>query len=347
MKTQSTSIGQLFFMAVCLASVLPSALGLPVIGRSDTFENGTTQGWGGSYPGYTPLPLYVPAGGPAGPNDGFMEISTTGFHLATRNQSRAWTGDYLCAGVKAISMDLIHLSGNTDLRLRISLFGPGGMFSTIDRTPPLGDQIGWTHHIFGLTAEDLVYVSGGTGRLEDTLRQVSKVLIRHDSPMPSAPGRHPPHVRASVGIDNIAAILRDYDVGWTLSNRGNDAYRLDLIEPAHVALGELDGENPALFLTLGQRYQVTIDAWETHPFELIAKGLSANGDEVLLSMNPGIDAAFEADESVEWRDTGTGTVTFTLTNDLWAALQGTGEQSPGYRCAVHRVTMRGDLLLME
>lgn len=347
MKTKRISIWHLRCILLSLSLALPSAWGLPVIGRTDSFEDGTTQGWGGSFPGYTPLPLLIPSGGPDGLKDSFMEISTDGFHLATRNQSRAWTGNYLVVGVKAISMDLIHLSGHSDLRLRISLFGPGGMFATVERTPPLGDQLDWTRYTFGLTASDLVHVSGGTGRLEDTLSQVTRILIRHDSPIASAPGRHPPHVIASVGIDNITAILRDYDVAWTLGNQGINAYRLELIEPAHIALGELGDENPTLSLSLGQRYQITIENPNAHPFELIAKGADANGDEVLLSMKAGIDAPFAADESVEWRDTGTGTVAFTLTNELWASLQGTEQQSPGYRCGVHRQTMRGGLVLSE
>jgi len=347
MKIQHISICHVFWVTVFLACALPSAVGLPVVGRSDSFDDGTTQGWGGSFSGFTPLPMYVPAGGPAGPNDGFMEISTNGFHLATRNQSRAWTGDYLSVGVKAISLDLIHLSGNTDLRLRVSLFGPGGTFATTERTPPLGDQADWTRHTFGLTAQDLVHVSGGTGQLEDTLSQVTRVLIRHDRATPSPSGSHPPHVRASVGIDNITAILRDYDVAWTFGNRGIAAYRLDLVEPAHIPLGALGGENPMLFLTPGRRYQVTIENPDAHPFELIAKGPTANEDEVLLSMQAGLITPFENDEAVDWRDTGTGTVAFTLTNDLWSALQGADNQSPGYRCAIHRQTMRGALVPLE
>jgi len=276
-----------------------------------------------------------------------MEISTAGFHLATRNQSRAWTGNYLCAGVKAISMDLIHQGGNADIRLRVSLFGPGGMFSSIDRTPPLGDQLDWTRHSFGLTARDLVHVSGGTGRLEDTLRQVTKLLIRHDAPTPSAPGTHPPHVTASVGIDNITAVLRDYDVAWTLGNQENIAYRLEQIEPAHIALGELGKENPTLFLILGQRYQVTVNNPDAHPFELIVKGPGMKGDDVLLSMQAGVTAPFESDASVDWQDTGNGTVSFTLSNALWSALQDADHQSFGYRCAIHSENMRGDIAIIE
>ena len=347
MKTHCLSTKYLVYMAILLTYSVPMALGLPVIGRIDTFGDGTTQGWSGSYTGYTPLPMLVTSDGPAGPNDGFMEISTNGFHLATRNHSRAWTGDYLSVGVQAVSLDLIHLTGDVDIRLRLSLFGPGGMFSTVERTPSLRGQAGWFRHTFGLTARDLVHVADGTGRLEDTLRGVTKILIRHDGATPSPPRSHPPHIIASVGIDNITAILRDYDVAWTFGHQDIAAYRLDLIEPAHMPLGLLGGENPWLILVMGQRYQVTVVDPDRHPFELIARGLTVNEDVVFLSMKAGVTALMENNESVDWADNGGGTVAFTLTQDLWSALQGAAPHSPGYRCGIHSQTMRGGLMLSE
>ena len=57
---------------------------------------------------------------------------------------------------------------------------------------------------------DLTHVTGsvkvpdGTGVLQDTLANVTKLLIRHDRPVPTVPGVHPPHITATLGIDNIA-----------------------------------------------------------------------------------------------------------------------------------------------
>lgn len=92
MKAQSTSIGRRLFMTVCLASVLPSALGLPVIGRSDTFENGTTQGWGGSYPGYTPYPCMCQRAGQQAPTMALWKSVQPGFtwpHATSRVRGQA------------------------------------------------------------------------------------------------------------------------------------------------------------------------------------------------------------------------------------------------------------------
>ncbi|MCP4450108.1 MAG: hypothetical protein GY809_01495 [Planctomycetes bacterium] len=332
---------------LCSAAISGLVWGLPVVGRVDTFENGTTQGWSGSYSDLTPLPMHISGGGPAGPNDSYIEISTDGFHLATRNTSRAWTGNFHGVGVKAISMDLAQLAGNSDVRLRLALFGPGGMFATVARTDPLNERAGWSNHTFHLGIYDLVHVSGGTGRLPDTFGQVTTVLIRHDSATPTAPGRHPPHIRAAVGIDNITAVLRDYDVAWEFGSRDSDAYLLSEIEPSHVPIGDLNGENPNLALVGGQRYQILLEDPETHPLELIAKGADMSDDEVLLSMSPGVAGTFEDNEGVDWIEMPSGSVTFSLTDDLWAAFQGQEDQVPGYRCASHPQTMRGNFIITE
>lgn len=192
-----------------------------------------------------------------------------------------------------------------------------------------------------------MYVSGGTGILEDTLGKVETLLIRHDAENPAPPGMHPPHIKATVGIDNIKAVLREYDVAWEFGSRGSDSYVLTEIDPSHTHLGELNGENPRLTLFVGQRYHITVDDPETHPLEIIAKGPTASQDRVLLSMRPDVSAPFASDAGVDWHDPGTGTVTLTLTRNLWSALHGEEDQSPGYRCSSHSQAMRGDFSIME
>lgn len=347
MKTPFLPVSSLILAILCAISCLSSAWALPVVGRTDTFENGTTQGWGGSYSVLTPLPSNITTGGPAGPNDSYLEIRTNGFHLATKNESRAWTGDYLSVGVKAISMDLKRLEGNTDIFLRLALFGPGGMFATKARTRPLNDRGGWVRHTFELGMQDLIHVADGTGVREDTLGNVTKILIRHDWVNPGPPGSHPPHVTAAVGIDNIHAVLREYDVAWIFGNKGTEAYLLEEIEPSHINLGELNATNPTLSLRIGQRYQVTVDFAEAFPLEIIAKGSNEEEDRVLLSMKNGIDGPFEQDEQVDWYDPGNGTAVFTLTPDLWSALQGEDHQQPGYRAGFFSQTMRGDFVVVD
>ena len=90
------------------------------------------------------------------------------------------------------------------------LFGPGGVFASANLTDPISTDA-WQRYRFGLTAADLVHVTGGvfpdgTGDLTDTLTDVSKLLIRNDRADPTVSGDHPPHVRATLGIDNIRAV---------------------------------------------------------------------------------------------------------------------------------------------
>lgn len=88
-------------LAVLLLFV-PAALALPLVGRVDDFQNGTTMGWAGGQPLYTTLVPVAEGGRPQGENDGFLQVSVDGFHLGTKNSNRGWTGDYLNGGVAAI-----------------------------------------------------------------------------------------------------------------------------------------------------------------------------------------------------------------------------------------------------
>jgi len=191
-------------LAIVVALVIAPLGQAATPNQIDDFQSDTTTlGWGGSAPPYTPLPIRA-EGGPAGGGDYYLQISTNGFHLATKNESQ-WSGDYLSAGINAIEMDVNHLAGPDPVALRIAVTGPGGFFSSTVPTPIAPGA--WQHYEFGLTAADLMHVSGGTGTLADTLSAVEKLLIRHDnSATPTPPGRHPQHIIATVGIDNIHAI---------------------------------------------------------------------------------------------------------------------------------------------
>jgi ribosomal protein L16/L10AE len=76
--------------------------------------------------------------------------------------------------------------------------------------------------------------------LDDTLRDVTTLLIRNDADVPTPPKQHPPHVTATVGIDNIKAIATSnvsevcesfdpptssfaFETGLSLANPGSNA----------------------------------------------------------------------------------------------------------------------------
>ncbi len=183
-------------------------------GQVDDFEIGSdTAFWEGGNSIYSPPPSQVSDGGPAGLGDGFLQISVDGFHLGTHNDLGEWVGDYLAAGVTSVELDANLIAGPSDVSLRFLLFGPGGTWASTNLAPTLTDP-GWQHLSFGLSAADLTHVTGstnpnapdGTGILADTLSDVTLLLIRHDSFIPTIPGNHPPHITATLGLDNITAI---------------------------------------------------------------------------------------------------------------------------------------------
>lgn len=132
-----------------------------------------------------------------------------------------------------------------------------------------------------------------------------------------------------------------HDVAWTFGNAGSSSYTLDAVSPADAGLGANIGDrDPTLTVQTGKRYQVTVTNFRSHPFEVLAKGSSAGSDIVLLSQN-GSKAPFESDPEVNWVDSGSGTVTFTLTAALVDAMNESGHV-PGYRCRVHAFSMRGN-----
>ena len=324
----------------------------PVIGRMDDFEDGTMQGWAGQTYGT----LHIVTGGPAGPNDHYLELGQTDFpyHIGTNNTT-TWTGNYLAAGVRAIDMDVIS-KGPVNLMLRIMLFGPGGNFSTAAPVSvPAGS--GWQHVTFGLTPADLVHVTGsnsgkapdGPGILTDTLSNVTTLLIRHD-PFLTPPGRHPQHVLGVVGLDNITAVLGDgppYDTAWVFEPKDQETLRLvsaESLDPGQVKPGE---ENPTLLLRAGRRYQVTMLNAEAFPFEIIAIDPNTQNDTVLLSTATDDNVPLETLRDIAWEDNGNGTIAFTVTKSLYTDLSTTTADSRqlGYRCPTQPDIMRGEFIL--
>ena len=78
-----------------------------------------------------------------------------------------------------------------------------------------------------------------------------------------------------------------------------------------------------------------------HPFEIIAKDTNPDQDDILLSANPEIVGLFESDPNVAWFDNGLGTVTFTITEELYAAMTAPNK-IPGYRSGLNSANMRGN-----
>lgn len=185
----------------------PAALADPfvVVGQVDTFTGGSSQGWHTGGPMVPPQPATVVLGGPGGPGDHFMLLTATGgggplSRLTVINSSQ-WAGNYLAAGIVAITMDLNNL-GQTDLSLRLlfedPMMGPpmNLAFSTVPVFLSAGS--GWTSVTFLIRPEDL---TAGLGTVNGALMNATAIRLFHN-PAADFPG---PPVVAQLGVDNIRA----------------------------------------------------------------------------------------------------------------------------------------------
>ena len=151
-----------------------------------------------------------------------------------------------------------------------------------------------------------------------------------------------------VGFFCIAgtASATSHDVEWVFGNSidGMSDYILNSYLPSDEELGVIGGSDPTLTLRLNQRYQATVVNYVAHPLQIIAKAASYTSDTVLLSMGATV-GSFESDVNVAWVDSGSGTITFTLTLDLYNAMNDAGQQ-PGYVCELHTPFMRGNFIVL-
>ncbi len=197
---------------VAFLGVTPAAYAIPV--GPDTFTDGTTMGWG--VPGPSPLPpTNVAPGGPGGAGDAFLQLEASavlaeaGSRLSVVNETQ-WTGDFRAAGISAISMDVNNF-GPDDLVLRLFFedFDAPGPPVNLAMTlagivVPAGS--GWMSVVFDLSPANLI--PGAFGTVEGALTDVSVMRIFHN-PAASFPGPGVgiPKVTATVGVDNITAVV--------------------------------------------------------------------------------------------------------------------------------------------
>lgn len=182
---------------LCLALAAAPA-GAISVGASTTFQDGTAGGW--YVPVGSPLPPQViDTGGPAGSGDGFLQLKSSGQSSAGSRLvvfgGNDWLGNYLAAGVTAVTLDAINL-GTSDLQLRLYFNGPAGSaLSTTGLGLPAAS--GWTRLVFPLAPAAL---SGADA--VGTLANVTELRLFHND-SPSFP---PGAVLATLGIDNISAV---------------------------------------------------------------------------------------------------------------------------------------------
>jgi hypothetical protein len=195
--------------------VLIAALAAPrgaaalALDQIDSFEDGTTQGWINNLLGMgggAPAPTNATSGGPGGPDDNYLLVTSTGSggaggRLVALNPAQ-WAGDYTAAGVIAIAMHVRNL-GQSDLALRLLFedptLGPPANVAFSTDAIPLAASGDWTHVVFPIAPGDLTALDG---TVEAALAGATVLRIFHGS----APTFPPDPVVAQLGVDNIRAV---------------------------------------------------------------------------------------------------------------------------------------------
>jgi len=197
-------------LLACLVYV-PLA-GAVSLGQIDNFEDGTLMGWSMGV-GRSGSPVTnVPTGGPAGADDNFLRVfstgnASTGFpRLTAFNDDARWLGNYVTANVTAIRMDLRNF-GATELSIRIALRDSTGAAAptALSKTAvvlPVGG--GWTTAMFSLANADLIFEDGASSSDPSLNPLMSPVDLRifhaATAVYPGAP------IAGTLGIDNVQAI---------------------------------------------------------------------------------------------------------------------------------------------
>ncbi len=199
--------GRFAFACALGCSVLAAPAMAVTLGATDTFEDGSTEGWSTGDPSPNP-PLAIADGGPGGAGDGFLLLTSTGVS-GPGGKLVAWPGNefrgnYLAAGVTALAMDLRNL-GTTPLSLRLYLDGPLGSTAVLRDAVVLPAGSGWTPVVFAMVPaayDGPAFVLGG----------VSQLRLYHGTSA-SYPGGN---IAAQLGVDNVTAVPEP-GMAWMLA----------------------------------------------------------------------------------------------------------------------------------
>lgn len=195
--------------AALTAALLAGPAQAVTLGQVDTFASGTTENWnaGGGPLGQVPPvpPSVVAAGGPAGSADSFLQIVSNGSQgpggrLVAMNALAQWSGNYIAAGVTAISMDLKNL-GNSDLSVRLYFEDPipgPPTNEAVTSAAVLPAGSGWTHVSFAITPPALTVLQGDAA----TLLGNTTVLRIYSGGADFPPER----ITGVLGVDNVRAV---------------------------------------------------------------------------------------------------------------------------------------------
>ncbi len=194
-----------FLTAAC--ALMPSAANALVPGQVDTFQGGTTQGWGNGAIGGAVAPTVITSGGPGGAGDAFMQVTSTGSgpggRLTVFNRLQ-WPGNYVAQGINAISIDLRNQS-NITLTIRIAFKSStaSGAPGYLSQPFVINPMSGWQTALFQITPASMIPVDNPapfstfftSGNVE--MRIINAVNVDN---------LNGDFVAAQLGVDNIRAV---------------------------------------------------------------------------------------------------------------------------------------------
>lgn len=190
-------------LLTCLMAIPYFGFAQITLNQKDDFENFTTANWT-KYDGSDLPNQNISTGGPDGENDNFLRVQSSGVgddsFLATLNSAQ-WTGDYINAGVRYISMDVRNSSENLiTLRLSFNCINDWiGYWSTTTVEAIIPGE-NWKTIIFPIDDNNIVRFDGGGSYLEN-FTDVVELRILHDD----APSWYGDAIEATLDIDNIQA----------------------------------------------------------------------------------------------------------------------------------------------
>jgi hypothetical protein len=187
------------FFAAC---VFPASQAWAVtLGQQDDFQDGTLQNWVSSA-----SPVNIATGGPSGVGDSYLQLTAIGGagpgSVLGANNVTQWTGDYDLPVNSIIGILILLLNGgNSPLDMRIVL-SKDGTHWTSTQAFGLPNDGQWHTATFSVLEADLTRVAGAA-TYDDTISDVTRLTIRHQSGAPAIDGTP---VSATLGIDNVTAV---------------------------------------------------------------------------------------------------------------------------------------------
>ncbi len=214
---------RLLTLAAALSFALSSARAI-TLGQVDTFQDGTRMNW---LNGASAVEL-INTGGPAGAGDAYIQVTAdgggSGGRLVAQNYTfppsfnSQWTGNYLAAGVNAISFDLLNQSSVT-LSIRIAFktevtqSSPGYLSSRVILAPGTG----WQRFTISIAPGALTAIGGPAPYNTFFQNGFAEIRIIHEVGSSNLNGDP---VNARLGIDNIRAVPEPTVTGLALLGLG-------------------------------------------------------------------------------------------------------------------------------